>query len=447
MSTLIKIDDIPVKKRETIIKNLYVRPLEQKVFNPKTKRMESKTSTQGGVEAFDFIQDTENLVCIPFSFWYHNLSSIQPLQSLDTRESKNLKFSKTLPERQTQIREETFDILNRTKSVLLCLHTGFGKTIYTLYLLSKFGLKAIIMCHRSIIIDQWRESIEKYLPNANWDLLDTKRHSNGVDASVDILICNVINVPKLSREVYAQFGVVIVDEVHTVCTEQFSKCLTMVFPDYLIGLSATPFRTDGMDRLIELYMGPEVVYKPMWRVFNAYKLKTGFSPKIEYQADGKINWNSVLESQALDTTRNNLIVRLTQWFCKRKILILVKRKDHANILKRLILQESPSEGVGVFVGSEKSLDMTSRVLIATTSKGGVGLDHPGLDMLITAADVKENFLQYLGRVFRRDDTTPIYVDLIDDNNTINLHANERRKVIESVGGTMYDFSKSFTYFN
>jgi len=102
--------------------------------------------------------------------------------------------------------------------------------------------------------------------------------------------------------------------------------------------------------------------------------------------------------------------------------------------------------VSIFMGSDKIVDFSSRVLIVTTSKGGVGFDHPKLDMLITAADVEQNFMQYLGRVFRRDDVSPIYVDMIDDNNTINKHATTRKKVVEEVGGTMYDFERVFSRF-
>jgi superfamily II DNA or RNA helicase len=443
MSVLLKWDDIPLKKKEKLADHLYVTPLSKEVFNPRTKRVERQKYTGDGVEAIDiFDEDNVKMTSVPFSYWYHHLSDVQPLSSTIQRTSQNFRFPHPLLERQKAIREETFEIINRTRSVMLCLHTGFGKTIYTLYLLSKIGLKAVIMCHRSIIIEQWCQSIHKYLPDATYEVMTTKKDFK----DVDILICNVINVPKIDKYKFAKFGVVVVDEIHTICTEKFIKCLNPIFPDYLIGLSATPFRTDGMDRLIELYVGPEIVYRPMWRVFNSYKFKTGFKPKVEYQSDGKINWNSVLSSQTLDDSRNRMVVGLVHCFCKRNILILVKLRYHATLLKEMILSQNPNESVSIFMGSDKIVDFSSRVLIVTTSKGGVGFDHPKLDMLITAADVEQNFMQYLGRVFRRDDVSPIYVDMIDDNNTINKHATTRKKVVEEVGGTMYDFERVFSRF-
>ena len=40
---------------------------------------------------------------------------------------------------------------------------------------------------------------------------------------------------------------------------------------------------------------------------------------------------------------------------------------------------------------------------------------------VTGADVEENFMQYLGRVFRRDDVLPIYIDLRDSMSTLVKH--------------------------
>jgi superfamily II DNA or RNA helicase len=449
MSVLINFESIPINRKQQLADHLYVEPITKQQFNPVTKRMEKQKSNVAGIEAFDIIDtlDKDKYVCLPLSYYNYYLWDIPVTTTYksENRSSSSLKFSGSLLDRQKDIRDDTFDILNRSNSVLLCLHTGFGKTIYTLYLLSKIKQKAIILCHRKIIIDQWCKSIDKYLPNAQYEILETKRQKP--KDTTDILICNVINVPKWQREAFMDFGVCVVDEVHTICTEQFSKCLTMLFPDYLIGLSATPYRSDGMDRLLELYIGPEVVVKSMWRVFNAYKFKTGFTPEVEYQSDGKVNWNSVLESQAADPDRNEQIVNLTRWFKKKTILILVKRKDHALRLKRMILQRYPDEDVGVFMGTDKEVDFDSRILIATYSKGGVGFDHPRLDTLITAADVEENFMQYLGRVFRRDDVVPIYIDMVDDNSICARHHTSRKKIVESVGGTMIDFARVFKMFS
>lgn len=411
--------------------------------NPK-----SKFQQQVCIQTYDaFYHQSKRYVCLPFSFYYHHVQRVTKLQMYKQIQFK-MKFNGSLLPRQLAIKDETLEILNRTGSILLCLHTGFGKTIFTLYLASRIGMKCIILCHRAIIIQQWLDSIHKYLPAARTYVLNASDYKNNQDINafedVDIMICNVINVPKLHRNLYAAFGCVIVDEVHTICTNQFSKSLFLLSPSFLIGLSATPFRSDGMDQLLELYLGPEIVYRPMYRLFNAYRLNTGFKPNVEMTADNQLNWNSVLESQSTNQARNQLICQLIQYFGQRNILVLVKRKEHALQLKQMLIDVG--EDADSFIHTAKTVNYSCRILIATYSKGGVGFDHPKLDMLITGADVEENFMQYLGRVFRRDEIMPIYIDLRDEMSILIKHSQTRLKICKEVGGQIHEFLKVFTAF-
>jgi superfamily II DNA or RNA helicase len=132
------------------------------------------------------------------------------------------------------------------------------------------------------------------------------------------------------------------------------------------------------------------------------------------------------------------------YFSHRTILILVKRKDHALKLKKMLQQLNVD--VDCFIHTDKTVNYDCKVLIATYSKGGVGFDHPKLNMLITGADVEENFMQYLGRIFRRDDTVPLYIDLRDELSTLVKHSQTRLAVCKEVGGVVKDFDKVFKTF-
>ena len=448
MSVIVSLDNIPSKFAERLQHHLIVRSTPPPKFNQSlAQRIAAQYRNQTQVQCFDtFVEGGKTMVCLPFSFYYHHCSQLKK-QPLHKHVQTKVKFQGNLLQRQIEIKDEAIEILSRTGSVLLCLHTGFGKTIFTLYLSARIGLRAIVLCHRAIIMQQWLESIQKYLPACTACVLqpgDYEKHGADVWNGIDILVCNPINIPKIPREVFKQFGTVIVDEVHTICTQQFSKALFCMVPSYLIGLSATPFRSDGMDTILEYYIGPEMVSKEMKRFFNAYKLPTKFEPEVEETFDGKLNWNSVLESQATSEERNKLICKLVWYFGTRNILILVKRKDHALELKRMLIDMG--EDADVFIHTAKKVNYDCRILIATYSKGGVGFDHPKLDMLITGADVEENFMQYLGRIFRRDAITPMYIDLRDDMPVLVKHSQSRLKICKDVGASVKDFYKVFGAF-
>jgi hypothetical protein len=197
--------------------------------------------------------------------------------------------------------------------------------------------------------------------------------------------------------------------------------------------------------LLELYFGPEMVVRKMQRFFHTYRLQTGIQPDIEETEDGKLNWNAVLASQSGNMERNKLICKLVWFFASRNILVLVKRKEHALELKKWLT--FLREDVDCFMHTDTVVNYDCRVLIATYSKGGVGFDHPKLDMLIAAADVEENFMQYLGRVFRRDHLIPLYIDMRDKMNVMSRHAQTRLKICKEVGATVQDFYKTFTFFH
>ena len=67
--------------------------------------------------------------------------------------------------------------------------------------------------------------------------------------------------------------------------------------------------------------------------------------------NGKIDWNSLIESQTSELNRNELIVRIVRFFRDRNFLILSKRVNQVVwIVKRL---ETLGESVTSLVGLKK----------------------------------------------------------------------------------------------
>ena len=439
MSIAIPVAELKAQARTPQMMNdLFVTPKVETGSNPFAAKPKWAFAKVDGVEAIELHDGKAHL---PMSYTHHFMPAC--FKTPD-RKKIAMNFSGELLQRQKDIVDETMDIISRTKTCLLCLHTGFGKTIFSLWVAAQLGYPVLVLCHRKIIMDQWIEAAKKYLPGVSCGIFAPAKST--AENLPDICIANTINVTKVPHGFFDKYGTVLVDEVHTICTEGFSKSLTRVFPNFLIGLSATPFRSDGMDRLIELYMGPEMVCKKMQRFFHVYKYETGFQPEVRRMPDGGLDWNSVLESQATSAARNRQICDIVRFFCNRTILVLVKRKDHAIALQKMLWKFLPKPDVGIFLGTMKAANYDCRVLIGTVSKSGTGFDHPKLDMLIAAADVEENFIQYLGRVFRRDDTCPIYIDVIDDMGVLKTHSTSRLKVCKEAGGVVLKFSDIFKDF-
>jgi superfamily II DNA or RNA helicase len=365
-------------------------------------------------------------VFLPFYYAYNNINQKRPKR---IKQAKiNLDFIFNLREEQKEVKKEAIDILNKKGSVLLALACAFGKTFTSTYIACKIGLKTLVIVNKVVLMKQWKESILKTCPDAKIQLLTSKSPLK----DCDFYIINAINVPKLDPEYYKHIQTLIVDECHLIMAELLSKCMQHVFPRYLIGLSATPYRPDGLTKLLDLYFGQYKIIRELYRYHIVYKVNTGFKPKVELTKAGKVNWGSILDSQANDPDRNEMIIQIVKDHPDRAFLILVKRITQGeHLLQRL---EEEGEYVDSLLGKNQEFNTKTRILVGTTSKVGVGFDWPKADALLLAADLQEYFIQYLGRVFRRKDMTPIIFDIVDDNRILKRHYTTRSKVYKKHGG-------------
>jgi hypothetical protein len=90
-------------------------------------------------------------------------------------------------------------------------------------------------------------------------------------------------------------------------------------------------------------------------------------------------------------------------------------------------------------GSNKEFNKSTKILIGTTPKIGVGFDHSPIDALCMAADVLEYFEQFLGRCMRRQDVEPIVIDFKDDFKPLVRHLNIRIEKYIDYGGSVIQY--------
>jgi superfamily II DNA or RNA helicase len=375
-------------------------------------------------------------IYLPFSFASNELS-MERRERIDFP-SMIVDFEGSLREEQEKIRKEAIKRMNGFGSVIISLYTGGGKTITSINLACHIKLKTLVVVNKVVLINQWEDSIKKFCPSATICKLIPKAKFN---EDADFFIINATNMDKKPRGYFDKIGLVIVDELHQIMAESLSNALFYVSPRYLIGLSATPYRTDGLDPLIYFYFGEHKIIRLLKREHTVYRVDTGFSPKIELTETGKVNWNVLINSQALEEDRNELIIRIVKQFSERNILIMSKRIEQSEYLYNRLVDEG--ESVTNLIGKKQEFDRESRVLVATVTKTGTGFDHPKMDCLILASDLESYFVQILGRVLRRPDIKPIVFDFVDDNPILEKHFRTRQAVYKDIGGKIINFKKAF----
>lgn len=422
MSLKISIDKLSDGQKTMLADDLTISQELEKMG--KIKKFASPQQPQ--IELFSVEKDE---VIVPFAYGIQKLQIKRPkLECYAKMDKKD--FLGVLREEQKSIKDEAIQQLNVRGTTLISCYPGFGKTITSIYISSKIGLKSLILVNRVVLMNQWKEAISKFCPGSVVQLLTPQ--TNTINKDADFFVINAMNVPKFSA--LEIVGTIIVDEAHLILSNVLSKSLQKLFPKYLIGLSATPYRTDGFNALFDLYFGEKKIIRKLFHPHIVYKVETGIVPELEYDRNGTVIWGKLIEAQSLNEARNRMILSIVQTNLSRTILILTKRIEQAKWLCQEL--KKLNEHVDTFIENQVEFDKNCRILIGTTSKVGVGFDHDKLDCLILACDLEEYFIQYLGRVFRRKDSKPIVFDLVDQNPILKRHFATRKAIYNETGGVI-----------
>jgi superfamily II DNA or RNA helicase len=426
MSIATKIEDLTDYHRENVIKDLCIEieDTKKKYFGPKTKKIYAYLLTNTHIYT-------------PFYYSIKTLCKTRNARS--SYASINCTFTGALRDQQKVALKEGKALLNTNGCCIMSMYPGFGKTISAIKLACDIKLKTLIIVNKIILMDQWITSINDFCNSATIisNLKNNKKNLTQFDPS-DFIIMNAINIDKFPKSFYADIGFVVVDECHQILTETLFRAFELLSPRYLLGLSATAFRYDPLDKLFNLYFGPEKIVRAMFKKHTVFVVKTGCVPQVEIAKNGKINWSLVIESLSMDDARNNLIIDIITKHKDRNFLVLVKRISQGEILENKL--KEAGENVGSLLGSNQIFDRNVRILIGTNSKVGCGFDFAKINSLILACDLKNYFLQYLGRCFRDPETEPFIFDFVDKNPILKSHFFKRRDQYILAGGLIRNYT-------
>lgn len=446
MSLNVSLTSLSNELREKISQDLTIsiEPVK-KGFNNKSVPFPQKTGAT--MEAYDF--DGNDILILPLAYGIHEIDIPKPNSQDYPKLKSDCNFVGTLREEQKAIKDEAINNLNMYNACLISAYPGFGKTCTSIYITSKIKLQTLIIINRLVLMKQWEEAIKKFCINVTVVCADTKmrvqkspnkkqKKTEDEELPPDYIIINAINIPKMGKDFFKNVGVVIVDEAHLIMSQVLSKGLFYVFPRYIIGLSATPYRSDGMDKLLTLYFTDKKIIRTLKRNHTVFKVETGFTPEVEYDRNGKVIWGHILEQQCMNPQRNGMIINIIQNHPTRIFLVLSKRIEQAQYLYDRL--KEGNENVSLLIGSKTTFDKDARILIGTSSKIGVGFDHSRMDALLLASDLEQYFIQYLGRVFRTEDVEPIIFDLVDNNSILKRHFSTRKGVYIESGGKIVKYN-------
>ena len=312
---------------------------------------------------------------------------------------------------------------------IISIGCGGGKTVIGLYVASVFKKRTLIVCHKEFLMNQWRERIEQFLPEARVGRIKQKH----VDVeSRDIVIASLqsLAMRDYDKHVLATFGLVIYDECHHNGAEVFSQSMLKMTVPITLGLSATLNRKDGLRKVFEWYLGKPVYEQKKAQDKNlTVKMVRYFDAAPEYSREllmwnGRRNAPQMLNAICAHKPRNSAILDALAAVLRaepgRKTIILSERRNHlVEMAKEIAARKLGS--YGFYVGGMKQEDLKQSesrdIILGTYMLVSEGFDVPALNTLVFASPIS-SIEQSIGRIQRQKPAdrqyTPLVIDLWDD---------------------------------
>ena len=319
---------------------------------------------------------------------------------------------------------------------LLELHCGFGKTCIALYIISQLRKKTLIIVHKSFLMNQWRERITQFLPEAKVGIIQGETIDvEGKDIVLGML--QSISMKEYPCSLFQQFGLTVIDECHHISAEVFCRSLFKIVTKYMLGLSATMKRKDGLTRVFKMFLG-EVVYKKERENSNVtIKAIKYENSDEEYSADilnfrNQIFYAKMINKLCEFNRRSEFILKVLIDILKdregQQIMILAHNKSLLQYFHDAIKHRNLAT-VGYYIGGMKEKDLkiseTKQIVIATYAMAAEGLDIKTLTTLILATP-KTDVTQAVGRILRKTDVNALVIDIIDQHGIFLRQWNKRR---------------------
>ena len=332
---------------------------------------------------------------------------------------------------------------------ILSAATAFGKTVVCSYLIAQRKVSTLILLENTDLIEQWVDELNKFLlvdeePPAYTTKTGRVKKRRGVigtlragqDKTTGIIDVAMIGSVYRKGEMFPgldSYGLVVMDECHHAASAQAQQVLRSVRAKYVYGVSATPVRSDKLEKINYMLLGPIRHQYTAKEHAQAQGIKLLVRPRFTRVVDfseKKLDIHRAYDLISESEDRNAQIIEdvLECISTKRTPVILTKLKMHARFLYDRLCEKA--DHVFLLYGDNtqtqnqeirrQMLDVPKderMVVIATGQKIGEGFDCPRLDTLMLASPVKFDgrLIQYVGRLNRnyegkRDVIVYDYVD-------------------------------------
>jgi superfamily II DNA or RNA helicase len=305
--------------------------------------------------------------------------------------------------------------------------TGSGKTIMALALIAGRRQPTLVVVHTKELLYQWQERARQFLGT------EPGLVGDGQFQLAPLTIGIVNSARKRVDELVPHFGHLIVDECHRVPANLFTEVVSRFDCHYLLGLSATAYRSDDeMTKLIYFFMGDRLhqvdqdQLKATGAILAPEVIRATTTFSYRYRGDYQALIKALVQHEGRNLQILGDIVKVTREPERGTVLVVSDRVSHCRFFAeklqgrgvrvRLLHGQLAPENRQEIVEAVRADEI--QVLVATLQLISEGFDCPGLATLFltTPISFEGRLLQVIGRIMRpADNKRPRVFDYIDEN--------------------------------
>jgi len=322
-----------------------------------------------------------------------------------------------------------------------CLRTGHGglalaptrsgKTLCALEAACRLGRSTLILVDNVELAKQWAANVREHL---HVECGIVQRGVLDYSKPFTVAMAQTFIRRQLTPEVRRSWGTVIVDECNTAPCATIWSALSRLHARYLLGLTATPDRKDGLTDAVHWITGP--VMASLSRTMHADVHWLPFPWTLERELRSRPSPVDAGKAVMGDLSRVNRLAEAAVQGLQsgRRVLMMATLVAHCHALAEAIRARGAE--VDLLIGSASMSSLSSPVTISTYKKASKGLDFDPPHTLFIPAGPVADIRQAVGRALQPEvPHRTLILHPYDDEPTLRRWAHKCARFYESRGFT------------